>query len=169
MPLDLDHVSTAADISDEEVVRAFATILAAMRHREIIRTKNVVGDLGERYAMNAYAHHGPRGGLSLRPTNSTDIDALDAASARYAIKAASLGSTRTSTFHFGQDRAQADAVFDYVVVVRLNDYFQVDSVIEFTWEKFWQCKAWSKRQHAWFLPLTQKVLQTGRVIGEPTT
>lgn len=165
MPLDLAHVSAAPDITDDEVVRAFATILTAMRVRGIVRTKNVVGDLGERYAVQAYARHGPRGALLLQPTNSTDVDAVDATNARYAIKAASPGSNRTSTFHFGENRAESDAVFDYVAVVRLNDYFQADSVVEFTWEQFWQHKAWSKRQHAWFLPLTQKVLRAGRAVG----
>ncbi|MBI5770280.1 MAG: hypothetical protein HZA93_21070 [Verrucomicrobia bacterium] len=167
MPLDLAHVSNAPDITDDEVVCAFATILTAMRDRGIIRTKNVVGDLGERYAVHAYAQHGPRGALSLQPTNSTDVDAVDTACARYAIKAASPGSTRTSTFHFGEHWAESEALVDYVVVVRLNDHFQLDSVVEFTWKQFWQHKAWSKRQHAWFLPLTQKVLRAGRAIGGP--
>lgn len=168
VPLDLTHVSTAPDITDDEVVRAFATILTAMRARGIIRTKNVVGDLGERYAIQTYAQYGPRGALSLQPTNSTDVDAVDATCSRYAIKAVSPGSNRTSTFHFGENRAECDAVFDYVVVVMLNDHFQLASVIEFSWVQFWQHKAWSKRQHAWFLPLTQKVLRVGRAIGGPT-
>lgn len=57
MPLDLAHVSACQDITDEEVIHAFATLLTAMRTRGIIRTKNVVGDLGERYAVRAYGSH----------------------------------------------------------------------------------------------------------------
>jgi hypothetical protein len=164
MPFDLAHVAACQEITDEEVIRAFATLMAAMRTRGIIRTKNVVGDLGERYAVHAYEAHGKKRPIALASTNSTDFDARDASGFRFNIKAVSHSSTRTSAFHLEKDREESEKAFDYLVVVRVNDLMQPVQVFEFTWEQFWRVKVWSERQKAWFLPLTKKVLNSAEVI-----
>lgn len=161
MPLNLEHVATNSAITDEEIVRAFASLLSAMRLRGIVRTRNVVGDLGERYAIRAYEQH-CKGPLKLADTNKTDVDATDVSGRRFAVKAVSPGSTRTSAFHFGEDATEA--VFDYLVVVRVDDLMQPVRVLEFAWEQFWRLKRWSVRQKAWFLPLTRAVLSEAEII-----
>jgi len=164
MPLDLNHVADARDITDEEVISAFATLILAMRKRGIIRTKNVVGDLGERYAVRAYGAHPTRKPLTLSCTNATDVDAYDASGLRFAIKAASPSSTRTSAFHLEREREETERAFDYLIVVRVDDLLQPAQIFEFTWEQFWAAKAWNKRQHAWFLPLSRRVLRNAQLI-----
>jgi len=158
MPLDLSHVAESPEITDEEIVSAFATLMSAMRKRAIIRTNNVVGDLGERYAVLAYQQNPERTPIQLFGTNTTDVDAEDADGRSYAIKAASPASTRTSAFHLEPERTSDQKAFDYLVVVRIDDLLRPRAVYEFTWEQFWTHKRWSKRQKAWFLPLTRAVL-----------
>ncbi len=164
MPLDLSHVATDKDISDEEIISAFATVMAAMTHRKIIRTKNVVGDLGERYVELIYKTHSPRGPLMLLDTNRTNVDAKDSAGAFYSIKAASTSTTRTSALHLEKDHQEDNRAFDYLIVVRVNSMLQATDVFEFTWDIFWKTKQWNVRQKAWFLPLSKKALKLGTCV-----
>jgi hypothetical protein len=157
MPLDLTHVATDPTISDDEIVIGFATLLTAMRTRGIIRTKNVVGDLGEVYAARAYAGHQNRGPIILEPTNSTDVDARDHQGRTYAIKTVS-SLRQTSAFHFVQKSAKGAPAFDFLVVVHVNHLMQPQRVLEFNWSQFFKKKKWSTRQKAWFLPLGKKVV-----------
>lgn len=85
---------------------------------------------------SAHREHGKKGPLKLADTNSTVVDATDDSDRRFAVKAVSPGSTRTSAFHFGADTTEA--VFDYLVVVRVDDFMQPIRVLEFTWEQFWR-------------------------------
>lgn len=164
MPLDLNHVAADPTITDQELVIACATLLAALRTRGIVRTKNVVGDLGESYAVTFYNQINRRGGLTRLPTNSTDIDATDSQGGKYAVKAASPKSARTSAFHILEEHPSDSSLFDYVILVRLNELLQIVSIYEFSWETFWERKKWSKRQKAWFLPITKAVLQAGTAL-----
>ena len=161
MPLDLSHVAKDLTISDEEIIVGFATLMAAMKYRGIIRTKNVVGDLGERYAEMIYKTHSPKGPLTRLDTNRSDVDAKDASGSLYSVKAASPESTRTSALHLESDHDSAHKVFDFLVVVRVDHLLQPTAVFEFTWEIFWQFKQWSKRQKAWFMPLSKTALNAG--------
>lgn len=158
--LDLSYVAASADITDEEIIRGFATLLGAMRARKIIRTRNVVGDLGERYAVNAYSSHKAKHPILLTQTNTADIDAIDSAGRSYSIKAVSPSSTRTSAFHLSKDGIESEKAFDYLVVVRVDDFMSPSDIIEFTWTQFWARKKWNGRQKAWFLPLTKAVLSS---------
>jgi hypothetical protein len=164
MPLDLTHVASDTQISDEEIITAFATLMAAMRQRRIIRTKNVVGDLGERYAELIYRTHSQRGPITLVDTNSMDVDAKDSTGALYSIKTASPSTTRTGAFHLEKDHRDDNKAFDYLIVVRVNDLLQPAGVFEFTWNSFWNAKQWNIREKAWFLPLSQKALSQGKCL-----
>lgn len=164
MPLDLSHVSSSRDISDDDLIGAFATLMTAMRERGIIRTKNVVGDLGERYAVSAYRANPTKTPIALSETNETDVDARNGDGLRFAIKAASTSSSRTSAFHLTKDWPLGEEVFDYLVVVRVDDMLRPTQVYELTWAQFWSSKKWSERQQAWFLPLSKGILDGAQCV-----
>jgi hypothetical protein len=161
MPLNVSSVASDQSISDEEIVRAFAALMAAMRRRGIVRTKNVTGDLGERYAEFIYRDRPDLPSIVLENTNTPDVDALSETRARYSIKAASPGTTRTSAFHLPYEHHPDQPSFDHLIVVLVDESLQPAEAYEFTWAQFWELKQWSKRQKAWFMPLTRKALSRG--------
>jgi hypothetical protein len=63
-----------------------------------------------------------------------------------------------STDHFGQ------TAFEHAIVVMLTDDYRVRRIQQFSWREFLETKKWSKRQKAWFIPLTREVLCRGREI-----
>lgn len=164
MPLDLNYVADDPAVTNEEVIIGFATLGAAMKKRGIIRTKNITGDLGERYAELIYRTHSNRRPITRLETNSSDIDAKDDRDVLYSIKAASPATTQTSAFHFGRDRRKEDKVFDLLIVVRVDELLQLKEIYEFSWDAFWDAKQWNTRSLVWFMPLSKKALRTGTKI-----
>lgn len=164
MKLDLSYVAEGKGISDDEVIMGFATLMQALLVRGIVRTKNITGDLGERYAESIYRQRPDLPTITLTNTNASNVDALNEAGTRYSIKAASPDSTKTSAFPLAQDHSKNDCAFDVLIVVKIDHSLQPMGVYEFTWNQFWELKQWNVRQKAWFLPLSHQVLGTGKQI-----
>ena len=51
MTFSLKNIATDEGVSDAELIKAYGDVLSALRERGIIRTKNIVGELGERYCQ----------------------------------------------------------------------------------------------------------------------
>jgi hypothetical protein len=159
LPLDLSNVADDKSISDEELIKAFGVLLSAMQQRQIIRTKNIVGELGERYCEITFNQQADLPNLNLVPTNAMDIDATGDNGLTYSIKSASFSSAkRTGAFHLAEDHAAQDKRFDYLLVCILNDSMSLRAIYRFDWEMFWKLKSWSKTQKAWFLSLSKRNL-----------
>lgn len=161
MPLDLTNIAKDESVSDTELIKAYASILSALRERSIIRTKNVVGELGERYATIAFNENPSLPSLELVPTNSKDIDAISDSGNSYSIKSLSGRIVRTGCFHLEADHPQNEKAFDYLLVVILTDSMELLAMYEFSWDQFWLHKSWSKPQKSWFLSLSKKNLNIG--------
>lgn len=153
-----------ANLSDEELAAAYGDLLALLRQRGIIRTKNLVGDLGEYLGIAHYNSRADLPKLQRAPTNTATIDAVSGAT-KYSIK--STTSTRTGAFHFPRNLTSdtfPQPPFDVVMVVRLNELYRLAQIVEFTWPVFLEVKRWSEPQKAWFIQLSQENLAKGRSV-----
>ncbi len=165
MPLNLKKIANDQTVSNKDLIIAYGHILGALRKRGIIRTKNVVGELGESYAELVFAERNDLPSLKLVATNEKDIDAKDANGKKYSIKSASKSSAkRTSSIHLEQKHKKEDKRFDFLLVVVLDDSMELSDIYQFTWDQFWILKSWSKTQKAWFLSLAKKNLAIGNKI-----
>ena len=155
MPLDLSDLSNDKSVSDQEVILAYGHVLEALRNRGIIRTKNVVGELGERYCEMIFNQSSSLPNLTLVATNEQDIDAIDEAKTTYSIKTVTFTSAkRTGSFHLAEDHAPLDKRFDMLLVVIMNDTMTPRFIYRLSWNQFWSLKSWSSTQRAWYLRLS---------------
>jgi hypothetical protein len=162
--IDLSKLTIDSSVSDKDLISAYAQILDAMRKRGIIRTKNVVGELGEKYAEYTYVDNSGLPSIKLLSTNSKNIDAIDDLGRTYNIKSLSGKIVRTGSFHLNADHSFNEKAFDYLLVVILDESMNLVSIFEFSWEQFWKFKRWSKTQKAWFISLTKSVLSFGKKV-----
>ncbi|WP_147250947.1 hypothetical protein [Arenicella xantha] len=154
MPLDLSN------LTDEELILAYGHVLGALRERGIIRTKNIVGELGERYCETIFNKQVGLPSFAVLPTNAKDVDAEDCDWLAYSTKSVTLSSAkRTGLFHLSNDHNLQDKRFDYLLVCILNDSMLLRAIYRFEWGLFWELKSWSSTQKAWFLSLTKKNLK----------
>lgn len=81
---------------------------------------------------------------------------------RYSIKTY-MKAKKTGTI-YPDSEAPTKQIFEYLVVVRLDEHYQLDGIYRFSWERFLQLRAWDKRMNAWYLPLSWKNLKAGEAI-----
>ena len=116
MNLNLKNIAEDQEVSNKELILSYGHILKAMRKRGIIRTKNVVGDLGESYAELEFTERDDLPTLKLAPANEKDLDATDSNGSCYSIKSVSRTSAkRTSSIHLEYTHNENDKRFDYLV------------------------------------------------------
>lgn len=146
------------NLTDEELITTYGNILSELYSRGIVRTKNIVGELGERYCALKL-------GLELAPPNEKNIDAKDLDGNGYSIKTLSSKSAkRTGAFHIDKNHDKSEKVFDQLLVVILSESMQLEAIYSFSWLQFWTLKSWSSTQKAFFLPLTQKNLAEAKIL-----
>ena len=153
------------EFTDIDLVTIYGQILKEMRNRTLIRTKNVVGELGEFIVVDYYNKQSWLPNLQLEPTSTKDYDAISLAGDRYSIKCVTTNTT--GVFH-GIDekavKASTPPLFEYAVVVQLDETFQPKLILELTWDAFFAHKRWHKTMKAYCLTIGDSLIKDGRVI-----
>jgi hypothetical protein len=153
MPHNLDT------LTNEELLAAYGDLIALLKERKLIRTKNVVGDIGEFLVLRHYNSTPGLPRLSPAPANTENHDATDPDGKHYSIKSTTVN--RSGCFHFDEKlelKSDVPGCFDFALIAVLSDEYRLKLISCFTWKQFVENKRWSKRQKAWFLPLTKRVL-----------
>lgn len=151
-------------LSDDQLIGAYGDMISLLKARGIIRTKNVVGDLGEYLVVAHYNRTDGLPRLEAARTNETDVDAM-AGNQRFSIKSTTVN--RTGAFHLPESLSpdfEGTAAFEHVIVAILTDKYRLNRIHQFSWQEFLTLKQWSTRQKAWFIPLTKAALLRGRTI-----
>ena len=148
------------ELNDEELVSMYPSLISELKEREIIRTDNVVGEIGEYLAINQY---NKTPGLSklIRTAKSTkNIDAVSNKGERYSIK--TITTSTTGVIH-GVDTIE-NKLFEKLIIVQLDKKFVVKRVIEIDWATFFKHKKWHSTMKAHNIQVTKSLLDDAVVI-----
>ena len=108
-----------------------------LKKRGILRTKNVVGELGEHYAVDFFNNNGKLPNLSFAPPGVQNIDALSRNGEIYSIKGVSSRKGTTGSFWNPESIDKNEKKFDYLLIVILSDKYSLDMILELTWDEFY--------------------------------
>lgn len=144
-----------SDLSDSEIIELYPSILKELKARGIIRTNNLIGELGEYLAANAYQKNPKLPNLQLNLKSTKNIDATSHKGERYAIKATS--GNGTGVFASLPIDDDGKVYFEYLVLVRFNKDYTLDSIYELTWDQFIQYRKMKPPENKWNLPITEAV------------
>ena len=146
-------------LSDTDLVYSYGHLLAELRRRSIIRSKNVVGDLGEYLAINMYNHTQGMPKLQAAPTGTKNVDALSRDGDRYSIKSTT---TKATGVFWGLPSPDSNETpeqkFEYLVIVMLGETYELRRVNQLSWGDFLRFKSWDSRQRAWRVSITNELL-----------
>jgi len=158
------------NINDSQLISLYGEIVKELKSRAIIRTKNVVGDLGERFAIDYYTRSPHLENLNAVSPSTKSIDAIGEDGNRYAIK--SITGNLTGVF-YGLPRKgskdQPKKLFDYLLIVIFSDSYEVKAIYELTWEQFLKHKTWHSRMEAWHVSVNKKVKTESKTVYENIT
>ncbi len=151
----------------KEIIHLYSTAIKELKRRKVIRTKNVLGELGEYLAIEIYNNTPGMPNLSPAPVGTENIDAISRKGDRYSIK--STSNSTTSVF-YGLEKPDSnvpdDRKFEYVILCKFDNDYELQTVLEMDWDTFLKNKRWHSRMQAWNLSLTKKLYQQCKVIYE---
>lgn len=151
-----------SQLSDAELIDLYPSILKELKARGIIRTNNLIGELGEHLAANAYNSNPKLHKLQLNLKSTKNIDATSHKGERYAIKATS--GNGTGVFASLPTENDGKVYFEYLIVVRFNKDYTLDAIYELTWEQFIQFRKMKPPENKWNLPITEAVKSVAKRI-----
>jgi len=157
-------------IKDSKLISLYGKIVKELKSRAIIRTNNVVGDLGERFAIDYYTRSPHLDNLNAASPGTKSIDAIGEDGNRYAIK--STSGNVTGVFYGlppEGSKEQPKKLFDYLLIVIFSDSYEVKAIYELTWEQFLKHKTWHSGVDAWHVPVNKKVKTESKTVYENIT
>ena len=154
-----------SNFQDEELIVAYGQILKELKKREIIRTKNVLGDLGEFLAIDYYCKTPGLPNLQAAPIGTQNIDAISRAGDRYSIKSTTGNLTGAFYGLEPKDSTEPDKQkFEYVIVCQFDNDFQLKTIYQIDWDAFIKHKKWHKTLKAWNINLSKETLADSTII-----
>jgi len=155
------------NLNDSDLIAFYGKLIKELKAREIIRTKNVVGDLGERFAIDYYTQSPSLESLSAVQPGTKSIDAVGELGTRYAIKSGT--SSLTSVFYGLPHRDSEEEpvqLFDFLLIVAFSDSYEVKAIYELSWEQFFAHKKWHSGMKAWNIPINKQVKSDANTVYE---
>jgi hypothetical protein len=160
---DLEKYSTT------ELIQLYSEIISKLKSRGVIRTKNIVGDLGEYLAIEHYNKTPGLPNLQAAPAGTQNIDAISRQGERYSIK--STSGKLTSVFYGLNDPESTDEEkqkFEYVIIVLFSEIFELEKIIEIDWNQFLSLKRWHKTMRGWNISVTKQLIENSKIIWSRT-
>ncbi|OUQ90099.1 hypothetical protein B5G50_02725 [Brevibacillus brevis] len=152
-------------LTTEELIYTYGSVINELKSRNVIRSKNVIGDLGEYLAIDYYCKTKGLPKLQPAPTGTKNIDAISINGERYSIKSTTGNVTGVFYGLNPPDSSVTDTVkFEYVIVVLFDANFKLKRINEINWEQFLRYKKWHSRMNAWNLTITRELLDNTRTI-----
>lgn len=151
----------------KEIIQLYSMVIKELKRRKIIRTNNVVGDLGEYLAIEIYNSTPGLPNLSPAPVGTENIDAISRKGDRYSIK--STRNNITGVFYGLEEPGSNipdNQKFEYVIICKFDDNYELQTVLEMDWNTFLMNKRWHSRMHAWNLSLSKQVVQQCKIVYE---
>lgn len=151
--------------SGMELIQMYGQLLQQMREDGLIRSKNVTGDLGEYIVVDYYTKTKGLPKLQFAPPSTKNIDAISVNGERYTIKCIT---TNTTGAFYGIERdadiSSVKPMFEYAVIIKLDQSYRPEFILELDWETFFKHKHWHSRIGAYNLLVTNSLIDDGKLI-----
>jgi hypothetical protein len=154
----MTEASDLEALNDEDLFRLRARLHREMKRRRLPVT---VGGVAEQLALRYFNNTRGMPKLQEARTGTANVDANSARGERYSIKGIQQG-RKTGTVY--PDRADPNKqLFEYLLVVRLDDDWALQAIYEFDWTLFVKLRSWDIRMNAWYIGGSLKTLSQARV------
>ena len=162
-------MSDLKKLSDEalmQLISPSSNVIKQLKNRKIIRTKNIVGEIGEYYAIKFYNKLKNLPNLTLAPPGVKNVDALSRDGEIYSIKCISSLNGTTGSFWDPESIEKNNQKFHFLIIVILDENYGVEKILELTWEDFMKYKKYNKRMNNYNISITKTIINQVKIIYE---
>ena len=149
-------------LNDDELIDLYPKLLDQLKTRGIIRTKNIIGELGEFIVNREYKKNPKLPELQLNLKSTKNIDATSIKGERYAIK--STSTNLTGVFHSLPIKDDKVVYFEYLIIVIFNKDYSLSEIYELTWREFLRFRRMKLPEKKFNVSITNELKETARKI-----
>ena len=160
-----------SQLNNEDLWLLYADTEQELKNRDLIRTRNIVGERGEFLTIDTYNSTKGLVNMQATPEGTQNIDAINRNGDRYSIKTVTYPSSTTGIFHgmgTPNDLQESNKKFEYLVIVQLNKDYRPRYILEITWDQFISHRKWHKTMKAWNINITKKLITDAYIIIDNT-
>ena len=150
------------DLDNDELISLYPKLLKELKRREIIRTNNLIGELGEFLAASEYKKNSQLPQLQLNLKSTKNVDAISIKGERYAIK--STSGKGTGVFASLPNEDDGIVHFEYLILVIFNKDYTLKEIYELTWKDFLRFRKMKPPENKWNLPITNEMKENVKQI-----
>jgi hypothetical protein len=155
------------ELNTTELIQAYSGIIKQLKKRGVIRTKNLLGDLGEYLAIEHFNNTSGMSNLQAAPAGTQNIEAISRNGGRYSVKSTT---GNLSGVFYGLEPPNSENLnkqkFEYVLIVKFDNDYQLEKIIQLDWELFLKYKRWHKTMRGWNLSITKALTEQSEVLYE---
>jgi hypothetical protein len=156
-----------SDLNPIELINVYSEIIKLLKKNGVIRTKNLLGDLGEYLAIEFFNNTPEMSNLQATPAGTQYIDAISRNGDRYSIKS-STGNL-TGVF-YGLEPPNSTIPdkqkFEFVLIVQFDNDYQLYRIAQLDWKLFLKHKRWHKTARAWNIQITKILINEADILYE---
>ena len=159
--MDLSNYSIA------ELVGIYSQSIKELKKRGVLRTKNVVGELGEYLVLEQYDKNPDLPNLHIVPVGTKNINAVSQAGERYSIKS-TTGNVTGVIYGLEPPGSEMmdEQLFEYIVICKLDGDCGLEGIYQLSWDGFLKHKRWHSRMNAWNVAITKAMKEDAVVVFE---
>jgi len=151
-----------SELSTDDLINLYPSLLNELKKREIIRTKNIIGELGEYLAKEYYDRNPKLPMLQLGIKSTKNIDAISSDGERYAIK--TISGNMTGVFQSIPIEDDGKVYFEYLIVVMFDKDYQLKSIYELSWDIFLKYRKIKKPENKYHIFMSKEVIGEAKKI-----
>jgi hypothetical protein len=151
--MDDKELINVRELTDVLLLRFRSQLRAEMRRRGLADS---VGSVGEQLVIEYFRRTPGLTILQAAPRGTKNVDALSRSGDRFSIKTICEGS-KTGTIYPDPVDVHKQ-LFEFLLVVKLSEDWEMQSIHQFSWSAFVKVRSWDKRMNAWYISLSRKAL-----------
>ena len=157
-------------VSDEDLWNLYSSSIKELKRRNLIRSKNITGERGESLVINFYNKTKNLPKLQIAPVGTKNVDAISRDGERYSIKSIVFPNKTTGVFYgMGTvDKPVDEEKFEYLIIVLLDDDYNLLEIVELAWGTFVKFKKWHSRMNAFNISLSKNLLHESKMLFSAT-
>lgn len=139
-------------LSDAELVKLYPTLLRELKSRDIIQTRNLVGELGKFIVKQTFDINNDTSSLKAAAHSQKNYSFTDAAGLRYNLKTTS--GSNTGVFHSVPLEETSIQSFEKLLVLKFSKDYDAEVILMVDWRDFLRFRKIKKPEGKWYVQLT---------------
>ncbi|MCY8720682.1 hypothetical protein [Bacillus sp. S10C12M] len=153
------------NLSDNKIIEMYRDLLVELKNRNLIRSNNLIGDWGEKLAINFYNENHQLPNLEAVRVGAKNVDAINRDFERYSIKTTTTKMTGVFNGLNDVDSEQPQKQkLEYVIIVVLNKDLSLKAIYELDWHNFLALKKWNSSKKSWYLTVTKELKRKAKIL-----